>query len=178
MSDDHSSDENAPDDATSFARAISLAALLGAAVAPAFVAIVSAGQGVLWPDQLDPSAFSGSIKNLIVMNAGGLVVGVINTVAPSGAEENVFVALATSRSSGSPSSLRSTRAQRSGARRLSVAPLAAGVLVMHACHRPEQRTWPTRDRHISSARYVPICAVNRTPLRWRDGQSHSRECHV
>jgi H+/Cl- antiporter ClcA len=93
-----SSDENAPDDPTSFARAISLAALLGAAgavVALAFVAIVSAGQGLLWPDQLDPSAFSGSIKILIVMTAGGLAVGVIHTVAPSGAEENVFVALAT-----------------------------------------------------------------------------------
>ena len=80
------------------ARAVSVAAVLGAAgavVALAFVAIISAGQGVLWPDPLDPSAFSGSIKILIVMTAGGLAVGLIHKIAPTGAEENVFVALAT-----------------------------------------------------------------------------------
>lgn len=91
-------DDHTPADATSFARAISLAALLGAAgavAALAFVAVVAAGQGLLWPDQLDPNAFSGSIKILVAMTAGGLAVGAIHTVAPLGAEQNVFVALAT-----------------------------------------------------------------------------------
>lgn len=81
-------------------RALSIAILIGAAgavVALAFVAIVSAGQSVLWPDPLDPSAFSGSFKILIALTAGGLVVGIIHSLVPAAQEENVFVALATGR---------------------------------------------------------------------------------
>ncbi|MEZ5382549.1 MAG: chloride channel protein [Microthrixaceae bacterium] len=90
--------EIAHEEATTLGRAVSIAAVLGAAgavVALAFVAIMSAGQGVLWPDPLDPSAFSGSIRILVVMTAGGLAVGMIHKIAPTAAEENVFVALAT-----------------------------------------------------------------------------------
>lgn len=69
----------------------------GAVVALAFVAVVSAGQSLLWPDPLDPSAFSGSIKIVIALTLGGLVVGIIHTLVPSAQEDNVFVALATGR---------------------------------------------------------------------------------
>ena len=61
----------------------------------AFVAVVSVGQGVLWPDSIDPSAFSGSIRIPIIMTIGGLLVGVIHATVSSAGEENVFVALAT-----------------------------------------------------------------------------------
>lgn len=84
----------------SLPRALAIAAMMGAAgavVALAFVAVVSAGQSVLWPDPLDPSAFSGSIKIVIALTLGGLVVGIIHTLVPSAQEDNVFVALATGR---------------------------------------------------------------------------------
>ena len=45
------------------ARALLISAVLGAvgaAVALASVAVVAAGQSVLWPDPPDPTAFSGS----------------------------------------------------------------------------------------------------------------------
>ncbi len=77
---------------------IGIAVVLGAAgavAALAFVAVMSAGQSVLWPDSVDPSAFSGSIRIPIVMTIGGLLVGVIHAAVSSAAEENVFVALAT-----------------------------------------------------------------------------------
>jgi hypothetical protein len=66
----------------------------GAVVALAFVAVVSAGQSVLWPDPLDPSAFSGSIKIVIALTLGGLVVGI--HIGAQRVEDNVF-ALATGR---------------------------------------------------------------------------------
>lgn len=68
---------------------------LGAAVALAFVALMAAGENVLWPDAIDPSAFSGTIRIPIIMTAGGLLVGIIHRLIPSADEENVFVALAT-----------------------------------------------------------------------------------
>lgn len=67
----------------------------GAVAALAFVAVVSAGQDVLWPDAIDPSAFSGSIRIPIIMTIGGLLVGIIHATVSSAGEENVFVALAT-----------------------------------------------------------------------------------
>jgi H+/Cl- antiporter ClcA len=77
---------------------LGIAVVLGAAgavAALAFVAVVSAGQDVLWPDSIDPSAFSGSIRIPIIMTIGGLLVGIIHATLSSAAEENVFVALAT-----------------------------------------------------------------------------------
>ena len=68
---------------------------VGAVAALAFVAVMSAGQDVVWPDSVDPSAFSGSVRIPIIMTIGGLVVGMIHATVSSAAEENVFVALAT-----------------------------------------------------------------------------------
>ncbi|MDH3704579.1 MAG: chloride channel protein [Acidimicrobiia bacterium] len=95
-----SDDNDAAGGGVSLRRTVPVAVLVGAAgaaVALAFVALVAAGQSVLWPDPLDPSAFSGSIRIPIVLTAGGLIVGVIHTLSPSAQEENVFVALATGR---------------------------------------------------------------------------------
>lgn len=81
----------------SLLRWLGLAVALGAAgavVALGFVAVVDAGQGLLWPDPLDPRAFSGSIRILVALTVGGLIVGAIHTMVPSAEEENVFVALA------------------------------------------------------------------------------------
>ena len=63
-------------------------------VALGFVAVVNAGQELLWSDPLDPRAFSGSIRIPIALTVGGLIVGAIHTMVPSAEEENVFVALA------------------------------------------------------------------------------------
>ena len=49
---------------------------------------------MLWPDSVDPSAFSGSVRIPIIMTLGGLLVGIIHAKVSSAAEENVFVALA------------------------------------------------------------------------------------
>ncbi|MDH3678763.1 MAG: hypothetical protein OEV40_02310 [Acidimicrobiia bacterium] len=79
---------------------LGLAVALGAAgsvVALGFVAVVDAGQGLLWPDPLDPNAFSGSIRILIALTVGGLIVGALHALVPSAQEENVFVALASGR---------------------------------------------------------------------------------
>ncbi len=79
---------------------LGIAVLLGAAgavAALAFVAVVSAGQDVLWPDSIDPSAFSGSLRIPLIMTIGGLMVGLVHATVSSAAEENVFVALATGR---------------------------------------------------------------------------------
>ena len=54
---------------------IGIAVVLGAAgavAALAFVAVISAGQSVLWPDSIDPSAFSGSIRIPIIMTTGAI----------------------------------------------------------------------------------------------------------
>ena len=88
-------DTASPTDAASapLHQLIGIAAVLGAAgavAALAFVAVVSAGQSVLWPDSVDPSAFSGSIRIPIIMTIGGLLVGVIHaTVSSAGRGERV-----------------------------------------------------------------------------------------
>ena len=88
----------APEPSAPLHRMLGLGVVLGAVGAVAalgFVALVSAGQNVLWPDPLDPSAFTGSIRIPIIMTVGGLLVGAIHAMVPSAAEENVFVALGT-----------------------------------------------------------------------------------
>ncbi len=59
---------------------------VGAVAALAFVALVSAGQSVLWPDSIDPGPFSGSIRVPIIMTIGGLLVGVTHATVSSAAE--------------------------------------------------------------------------------------------
>ena len=81
-------------------RLLGIAVVLGAAgaiAALAFVSVIAAGQHLLWPDSVDPSAFSGSIRIPIIMTIGGLLVGIIHATVSSAGEENVFVALATGR---------------------------------------------------------------------------------
>ena len=56
-----------------------------------------AGQGVRWPDEVDPAAFSGSWRIVAVLTGAGLLVGVIHRLDPMAREENAFVALGTGR---------------------------------------------------------------------------------
>ena len=68
---------------------------IGAIAALAFSAVVAAGQGVLWPDVVDPAAFSGSWRIVVILTGAGLLVGVIHRLDPLAREENAFVALGT-----------------------------------------------------------------------------------
>ncbi len=68
---------------------------IGAIVALAFSAVVAAGQGVLWADEVDPAAFSGSWRIVAILTGAGLLVGVIHRLDPTAREENAFVALGT-----------------------------------------------------------------------------------
>lgn len=70
---------------------------IGAIAALAFTAVVAAGQGVLWPDMVDPAAFSGSWRIVVILTGAGLLVGVIHRLDPMAREENAFVALGTGR---------------------------------------------------------------------------------
>lgn len=67
---------------------------IGAAAALAFVALVSIGDNLLWTNSLDPEAFSGPVKIVVIMTVGGFLVGLIHALVPA-EEENVFEALAT-----------------------------------------------------------------------------------
>lgn len=69
---------------------------IGAAAALAFVALVAVGENLLWTDSLDPNAFSGPVKIVVIMTVAGFVVGLIHSRVPA-EEENVFEALATGR---------------------------------------------------------------------------------
>jgi len=67
---------------------------IGAGSALAFVAVVSAGERLLWPDPIDPDWFSGSIRILVIMTVAGSIVGLIHSLVAA-EEENVFEALGT-----------------------------------------------------------------------------------
>lgn len=68
---------------------------IGAIAALAFSAVVAAGQGVLWPDVVDPAAFSGLWRIVAILTGAGLLVGVIHRLDPLAREENAFVVLGT-----------------------------------------------------------------------------------
>lgn len=67
---------------------------IGAVAALVFVGVVSAGQSILWPDDVGLDWFSGSWRIAAIMTAGGLVVGLIHVVDKQAREVNVFAALA------------------------------------------------------------------------------------
>lgn len=52
-------------------------AVVGSLFALGFVGIVDAGNDLLWPDDIELTAWSGSIGSLVVLSAAGLVVGLI-----------------------------------------------------------------------------------------------------
>ncbi len=68
---------------------------IGAIAALAFSAVVAVGQRVLWADEVDPAAFSGSWRIVVILTGAGLLVGVIHRLDPMAREENAFVALGT-----------------------------------------------------------------------------------
>lgn len=68
---------------------------LGAFAALGFVGLVSAGQSLLWPDVIEPTAFSGSWRIVAILTGAGLVVGVIHHFDARAREVNVFIALGT-----------------------------------------------------------------------------------
>ena len=68
---------------------------VGAIAALAFSALVAAGQSVLWPDVMEPAAFSGSWSIVAILTGAGLLVGLIHKLDPLAREENAFVALGT-----------------------------------------------------------------------------------
>ncbi len=61
---------------------------IGAIAALAFSAVVAAGQGVLWPDEVDPAAFSGSWRIVAILTGAGLLVGVIHRLDPMARSRN------------------------------------------------------------------------------------------
>jgi len=70
---------------------------IGAVAALAFSGVVAAGQSLLWPDVVDPSAFSGSWRIIAILTGAGLLVGVIHWLDPLAREENAFIVLGTGR---------------------------------------------------------------------------------
>lgn len=68
---------------------------IGAIAALAFAGLVAAGQGFLWPEVVDPTAFSGSWRTVAILTGAGFLVGVIHRLDPMAREENAFVALGT-----------------------------------------------------------------------------------
>jgi H+/Cl- antiporter ClcA len=68
---------------------------IGAIAALAFSAVIAAGQRVLWVDEVDPAAFSGSWRIVAILTGAGLLVGVIHRLDPMAREENAFAALGT-----------------------------------------------------------------------------------
>jgi H+/Cl- antiporter ClcA len=52
--------------------------LLGALGALLFVVLMNLGIDLVWPETPDPEPFSGSVRILVIMTVGGLIVGVIH----------------------------------------------------------------------------------------------------
>jgi H+/Cl- antiporter ClcA len=68
-------------------------AVVGSLFALAFVGIVDVGTDLLWPDDLELTAWSGSIRSLLVLAAAGFVIGVIRWRFSKVRDIEVFEAL-------------------------------------------------------------------------------------